>query len=195
MKIDSRYFRSRRYRVLYFLMPLMNGVAFVVVANAIFTAFGGGIPDGDFTGDFWTDVQATTVAFMRLLALGMFEAVIIAVADLAVLGRIYRRNLIVALIDSWREPIQGAKPERPFIGPLALAALGHMAALIFFAFLSPWQLSPGMADVGACILFVALTYVHWVLPILVLAEEEESQAGLENARSANIANRTGKAGS
>lgn len=174
MKIDSRYFTSRRYRILYFLLPFMNGAAFMTAIAALYGIFGVDTTAGEFTGDIWADSIASNVWMMLWLAQGLAGGVLIAIADLAILGRIYRRNLITLLVESWRHPRRGDRPDLPFVAPMILTALGDMAVLSAIVHLSPWPVPPAVADVGPAFIFTALAYIFWVLPILAQAEKEET---------------------
>lgn len=170
MKLNSRYFHSRRYRALYFLLPVANGAMYTAGLALFYGLLALPEASREFSGEFAADSLAAVALMVIMLLHGIVGGGLIAAADLLILGRIYRRNLFAFLLDRWRHPRGEYEPSLPFIMPLLLTSLGEMAAMLAVASSSPGPLLRRLADIGAGSMVIALIYILCVIPALAHGE-------------------------
>lgn len=171
MKINPRYFGSRRYRTLYYLLPIFNGA--MCTAGIEFTYGFLALPaySPEFPEDFLGDLVVSILSMLYGISHGVVAGCLIAAVNLSILGRIYRRNFFTFLIAHWRHPGGENEPDRPFLVPMFLTLLGHVTVVwgVRLATGAPSGDKPGSVGI---FIFVSLVYIFWVIPALVDGERK-----------------------
>ncbi len=166
MKIDSRSFDSRRYKALYFLLPLFNGAVIVSGHYALRRITGGPLLDTGLSAGA-TGILTDFVYFAAALVV---PGLVICSLEIFALGVIYRRNVVPFALRRLRLKQDEEGNSLPVAGPFLLTVAGAMAVVLTLRLLSAWIPEGGGLGSTAIVFVTAFLYALTVVPVLALCE-------------------------
>lgn len=172
MKTDSRSFGSKRYKALYYLLPLFNGAVIVTGHYALRRITGGPLLDAGFPPDV-TGILVTIAYFTAALVL---PGAVICILEIVALGMIYRRNAVPFALRRLRLKQDEQGNSLPVAGPFLLTVAGAMAVVVTLRLLSAWIPEGGGLGSTAIVFVTAFLYALTVVPVLALCEQAAAEA-------------------
>jgi hypothetical protein len=179
MEINSKTFSTRRYRTLYYLLPVTNGALIALAHAALYQLTR--LPQLEAavtSGDYGLLVDA--VFFM---AKTMVPVLVIVLLNIAFLTLVYGKDIFLFAFRRLAPGYADESGALPILGPIFLSVSGGVAIVLILRALSLWTAGAGEGSTGSTVL-AAIFYILTVVPVLVHGERTGAGEGRGNINEA-----------